>query len=84
VLDLLDCSLESSWAAPLLQRLERLECLSITEDDPEARQAWNAVFGEIMSYNGEAPHPKCRWQWFYWVTPDPDGPGGKRGTVPKG
>jgi hypothetical protein len=83
VLDLLDCSLESAWAAPILRRLKRLECLAITEDDPKERRAWNAVFGDVMSYNGEPPHPKCDWQWFYWLTRVPDGPGGERGTVPK-
>ena len=82
VLYLMDCSLESDWAAPILRRLERLECLAITEDDEEARQPWDAVFGDIMSYTGEAVGPKCSWQWRYWLTPDPDAPGGKKGTHP--
>ena len=83
VLDLLDCALESDWAAPILRRLKRLECLGITEDDKLARQSWEAVFGDIMSYEGEAVAPNCSWQWRYWLTPDPDAPGGKRGTVPR-
>ena len=82
VLDLLDCSLDSSWAIPPLRRLKRLECLSITEDDQEGRRAWNAVFGDIMSYNGEVPDPKCSWQWRYGLTLDPDAPGRRRGSLP--
>lgn len=84
LLNLLDCSLDSTWAAPVLWRLKSLECLMITEDDEEDRQAWDAVFGDIVLYAGEAAdRPDCLGEWRFLLTRDPDAPGGKRGSLPQ-
>jgi hypothetical protein len=84
MINLLDCSLDSTWAPPVLARLKSLECLMTTEEDKDNRKAWYAVFGDIVVFEGEtAERPDCLGQWRFLLTRDPDAPGGTRGSLPE-
>jgi hypothetical protein len=71
ILDITDCTVSAAWAAEILRRLNRLECLIVTVNDEADRRGWDRSFGDVVLYEGKPQRRPCEWKWRSQWTMDP-------------